>query len=142
VTVPADNLTAKLEEVKAALAATQTGFPNTIDRNKIIDYLLDLADEYRIQILPLESDGWNVVNIGQDYRVLRMGIIADGSLKDVEAFIIGLQTGRYPTLVVSDFTIGRDVVASPGFPGDEMQVSVNLRIGIYTIASPLTEDSI
>jgi hypothetical protein len=130
---PAVGLEAKLEDVKAEFAAVGTGFPTTVDRNEVIDYILNMADEYKIEILPLVSDGWSKLNSGMEYRVLSITATAQGSLKDVESFMTALQAGRYPTLVITGFSVARINTAAPGFPGDEMPVTVNMNIGIYTV---------
>jgi hypothetical protein len=142
IAAPADDLETRLNQVKAELAATQTGFPASVDRNQVIDYLLDTAGDYGVDILPLMSDGWAVENTGQEYIVLKITAIAEGALKDIEKFMTGLQNGRYPTLVISQCTVERKDVALPGFPGDEMMVIVNMKIDVYTVASWLTEDSL
>jgi len=135
--VPAVGLEAKLEDVKAELAAAGTGFPLNVDRNEVIDYILNMADDYNIQILPLVSDGWSKLTAGTEYRVLSITATAQGSLKDVESFMTDLQAGRYPTLVITGFSVARINTAAPAFPGDEMPVTVNMNIGIYTV--PLKE---
>jgi hypothetical protein len=43
-----------------------------------------------------------------------------------------LHNGKYPTLAISGCTIKRDTAASPGFPGKDMQVTVDISLGIYT----------
>ena len=139
---PVGGLESKLETVKAALASAQVGFPATVDRNEVIDYILRVAGDSGIQILPLVSDGWATQNIGKEYRVLKLSATAEGRLKDVEKFMTALQEGEYPTLVISEFTVTRKNAAAPGFPGDEMQVTVGMKIGIYTTVQQVTEDSI
>jgi hypothetical protein len=132
---PADSLESKLEAINTELAAAQAGFPNTLERNEVIDYLLDVADDYNISILPLNSNGWSEQNIGLQYRVLKMTAIARGSLKDVEDFMIGLQAGRYTTLVITGCNVERTNTGSSDFPRDEMPVKVNIEISVYTVVS-------
>jgi hypothetical protein len=140
--LPAGDLSSKLATVTAALAAAQTGFPVTVDRNEVIDYILSTAGVCKIQILPLVSDGWVTQNTGREYRVLKFTATAEGRLKDVETFMTALQEGDYPTLVISEFTVIRKDTAAPGFPGSEMQVTVTMKIGIYTAVSQVTGDTI
>lgn len=136
---PADDLESELAAVKAQLAAAQDGFPNTLERNEVVDYLLDMAGNYDIDILPLQSYGWADLAIGQPYRVLKIAITARGSLENVENFMNGLHAGRYSTLVISGCQVSRSDVLSPGFPGDDMQVTVNMEIRIYTVPSSAGE---
>jgi hypothetical protein len=139
---PAADIDARLTKIKAELSATQTGFPDSVDRNEVIDYILGVAGVSHIDILPLQSDGWSTQKIGQQYRVLSLTATAEGSLKNVQSFITALQAGKYPTLVISECEVKRKDAALPGFPGLEMPVIVNLKVGIYTVTSWLTEESL
>jgi hypothetical protein len=140
--VPQDDLRAQLDKLKSEMAAAKTGFPNTIDRNEVIDYLLEVAADYKISILPVASGGWVVENYGQPYNVLKIKASAQGTLKDVENFMTGVQAGRYPTLVITDCQVTRTDINAAGFPGDEMPVKVNMQIGIFTVAPPLGEGAL
>jgi hypothetical protein len=133
--VPPDDLQAQLDTVQAELAAAKTGFPNSLDRNEVLDYLLSVAADSKIVILPVASDGWKDVKIGQSYRVLNIKAAAQGSLKDVENFMTTIQSGRYPTLVITGCEITRTDIMAAGFPGDEMPVKVDMEIGVYTVAA-------
>jgi hypothetical protein len=129
---PADGLQAQLAAAQAAYAATQTGFPTAVDRNEVVDYLLDVAEENGVQILPLTSEGWKTEQVGQRYNVLSITATVSGSLENVLDLIDSLHHGKYPTLAISDCTIKRDIASSPGFPGKDMQVTVDISFGIYT----------
>jgi hypothetical protein len=137
-----DDLQAQLDKLQAEMTAAKTGFPNTIDRNEVIDYLLEVAADYKVGILPVVSGGWVEENQGQPYLVLKIKASAQGSLKDVENFMTGVQAGRYPTLVITGCQVTRTDVNAAGFPGDEMLVKVNMEIGIYTVAPPLGEGAL
>ena len=129
---PAGDLAARLAAAQAAYAATQTGFPTVVDRNEVMDYLLSVADENNVQILPLTSEGWKTEQNGQKYNVLSITATVSGSLENVLNLIDSLHHGKYPTLAISDCIIKRDTAASPGFPGKDMQVIVNIGFGIYS----------
>ena len=133
--VPPGDLQVQLATVQAELAAAKTGFPNSLDRNEVLDYLLSVAADSKIVILPVVSDGWKDVKIGQSYRVLNIKAAAQGSLKDVESFMTAIQAGRYPTLVITGCQITRTDIMVAGFPGDEMPVKVDMEIGVYTVAA-------
>lgn len=134
ITLPADDLDAKLVALEAELALTQEGFPATVDRNEVTDYLLKTAEECGVQILPLVSEGWSEENIGQSYNVLSLSAIAEGSLTDVKKFITCLQNGRYKTLTIPDCTVERKDTKTISSNEDEMQVTVDIKIGIYTFS--------
>lgn len=129
---PPDGLDARLEAAEAALAETQTGFPYSVDLNEVVDYLLDVAEECSVDVLPLFSGGWTVENYGQDYRVLSIDVTAEGSLENVKKLMTVLLTGRYPTLTVTDCSVARSGSGISAFPGNEMPVTVSMKIGIYT----------
>jgi hypothetical protein len=131
-TEPVDGLAVQLAAAQAAYSATQTGFPTAVDRNEVLDYLLDIAEENSVQILPLTSEGWMTEKKGQQYNVLSIVATVSGSLENVLDLIDTLHHGKYPTLAISDCTVKRDIAASPGFPGKDMQVIVDIKLGIYT----------
>ncbi len=139
---PADDLAARLEEVKAELAATRLDFPSTVDRNEVIDYILDVAGACKVQILPLVSNGWMSQNIGQSYNVLIINATAEGSLKAVEAFLNSLQSGEYPTLTIPECTITRTSIEEISAGENRIYVNVNMRIGIYTCSTAPEEGSV
>lgn len=126
-------LTAQLEAAQTAYDATQTGFPTEVDRNEVMDYLIDIAAENGVQILPLTSEGWRTEQKGQAYTVLTIKASVYGRLDNVLSLIDNLHHGKYSTLAITDCNIKRDVSASPGFPGEEMVVSADISLGIYTI---------
>jgi hypothetical protein len=130
--ISADGLNDQLTAAQTRLAAAEEGFQVTVDRNEVIAYILDVAQDYDIQILPLVSDGWVTQKIGIQYLVLQISASAEGTFKNVNAFMEGLQKGRYPTLVIPEFTIVRSGTTQPGFPGEDMKVMVSMKIRIYT----------
>jgi hypothetical protein len=130
---PAAGLDAQLAAAQEAYAATQTGFPTEVDRNEVMDYLIDVAEENSVQILPLTSEGWRTERNGQAYTVLTVKAAVYGRLDNILTLIDNLHQGKYPTLAISDCNIKRDASASPGFPGEEMLVSADISLGIYTI---------
>jgi hypothetical protein len=132
-TTSVDDLNGQLEAAQNKLTAADTGFPVTVDRNEVIGYILDIAQDHNIQILPLASDGWAAQNIGIGYMVLQISANAEGALKNVNAFMDALQKGRYPTLVIPEFSISRMDVGQAGFPGEDMKVAVSMKICIYTV---------
>jgi hypothetical protein len=131
----------QLAAAQTKLAVAEVGFPVTVDRNEVIAYILNVARDYDIQILPLVSDGWVTQKIGIDYVVLQISANGEGTFKNVNAFMDGLQKGRYPTLVIPEFSIIRSDVAQPGFPGEDMKVVVSMKILIYTVPQK-AEDTI
>jgi hypothetical protein len=136
VPAPASGLEPQLDTLKAKLDAAHSGFPAAVDRNEVIAYLLDTAQETQVGILPLATNGWVTENIGQAYNVLSFSATAEGNLDNVESFITAIQTGQYPTLTISGCSVDK-----PEAPGDEIQVTVNLKISIYTFTPPPGKDA-
>jgi hypothetical protein len=132
VALPVDNLQAQLAAAQDAYAATQEGFPTAVDRNEVLDYLLDVAEANSVQILPLTSEGWKTEQNGQRYNVLSITASVYGSLANVLNLVDSLHHGKYPTLAISECVIKRDTASSPGFPGEDMLVTVDISLGIYT----------
>jgi len=138
---PADDLESRLEAVEEELNSVQADFRYAVDRNQVIDYLLKVAGECSVQILPLVSGGWASQDMGQSYDVLTIGLSADGKLEDVKTFMTRIQNGKYPTLAIPDCTFIRYGTGMPA-AGDEIYVSVSMRIGIYTLAAAPEQDSV
>ncbi len=138
---PASDLQSQLDTLTAKLAAARSGFPATVDGNDVIAYILDTANETQVDVLPLASGGWATENIGQAYRVLSLTASAEGSLKDIKNFITALQTGRFPTLTIPDCTVNRVLQTALEAPGDDIDVSVNMKICIYTVITPAGKDA-
>lgn len=139
--VPPADLESRLKKLKADLAAAQKGFPATVDRNAVIDYILKTAEKCEVAILPLASEGWKAESIGQSYNVLSITAIAEGSMAKVKEFLIELQSGPYPTLTIPGCDIRRTGVPVIAETEDEMQVQAGLRISIYTCLPSPEEDA-
>jgi hypothetical protein len=129
---PEVDLVSQLNAVKAELTVINEGFPASVDRNDVLDYILRTASACEIQILPLSSDGWSVQDIGERYAVLGITTTAEGRLENVKKFIDLIQNGLYPTLTIPDFYITR---LTPGSSGDAINISAKMRISIYTVPS-------
>lgn len=135
---PMADLESRLAAIQDELAATKTGFPSDVDRNEVIDYVLGIAEQHHVQILPLVSDGWSVLSIGQTYKVLSITVTAEGSLENVKDLMTTLQTDRYPTLALSECVVERTSTDSIQSAEDNIQVRVSLRLNIYT-SGPVEE---
>ena len=130
---PASGLESRLEAIKAELADAQAGFPPSVVPNEVIGYIIETAEDYHVETLPLQSDGWTLVTAGQEYNTLVFNVSGEGSLGDVKRFINAIQNGRYPTLTISDFNIQRTGVDAFMPPLDSMGVRVRMKVNIFTL---------
>jgi hypothetical protein len=130
--LPAD-LEVRLDLARAGLTAAQTALPPEFNRNDVIDYIINLAKECRVEALPISSQGWMVEKIGQSYPVLKLNFIITGSFTQANEFIDRLQNGKYQTLSVPEIAITRQSApdSTGTFSGDNTMVTVSLNISIY-----------
>ncbi len=130
---PAANLEARLAEARTGLAAAQTAFPPEFNRNDIIDYIINLGRECRVEVLPISSQGWVVDKAVQSYPVLKLNGTIIGSLTQANEFISRLQNGKYETLLIPEISYTRQSSSEVAgtFSGDNVVVTVKLSISIY-----------
>jgi cytoskeletal protein RodZ len=130
---PPDNLAARLEAAQAELKAAETAIPATINRNDVIDYIIDLADECQVEAVPLIVEGWIPQDAGAPYSALKLNVTVTGSLAGVTSLISGLQDSKYKSLTITNLTITRQNQpgVSSGF-GDDTPVTVGMNIALYT----------
>jgi hypothetical protein len=129
----AADLETRLADARAGLAAAQTAFPTEFNRNDIIDFIILLARECQVEVLPISSQGWSVE---QGHSVLKLNATLTGSFTQANEFIARLQNGKYETLVVPEISFTRQsgTVGSGSFSGDNTMVTVKLSVSVY--ASP------
>jgi Tfp pilus assembly protein PilO len=130
---PPANLQARLTEASANLTAAQTVFPVQFNRNDIIDYIINLSRECKVEVLPISSQGWVVEKSSQLYPVLKLNATVTGSFTQTNEFIYKLQHGKYMTLIVPEISITRQTSteSSGSFSGEKTAVTVRVNISIY-----------
>jgi hypothetical protein len=138
VPVPPEDLAARLATAQAELKAAESAIPATINRNDVIDYIIKLADECQVDVVPLIVEGLIPQNTGASYSALKLNITVTGSLAGVTRLIAELQDSQYKSLTITNLTIARQDQsgASSGF-GDATPVTVGMNIALYTY-SPAT----
>jgi hypothetical protein len=131
--VPSADLQARLAEASANLSAAQTVFPVQFNRNDIIDYIIGLSRECKVEVLPITSQGWAVEKTSLAYPVLKLTATVTGSFTQTNDFIYKLQHGKYKTLLIPEIRVTRQSPAdnSVSFSGDKTAVTVGLNIDIY-----------
>jgi hypothetical protein len=133
ITGTASDLESRLAAEKAALASVQGNFPARFNRNDIIDYIINLSRECKVEALPITSQGWLTENTGQSHNVLKLNTTIAGTYAQVNDFIYKLQHGSYETLVTPEISISREspAVSADSFSGVKTLVTARLNITIY-----------
>lgn len=142
--MPSDDLKTELESVQAAMAAATAVFPDSVNRNEVMDFILDMADSCGVQVMPLVCEGWCEVKAGASYRVLKFSGAITGSMNDTTDFIYQLQNSQHKTLTVQDIVITSQARSYPEIPVDlfDIPVTVSLSIGVYTCQQAVYEDAV
>jgi len=143
-TIPPENLEAEIESARAAVSAATEDFPVSVNRNEVMDFILDIADSCGVRIIPLVSEGWSDEEAGASYRVLGFSGTVTGSIADTTKFIYELQNSRYKTLAITDITITSQPRLYPDNPTyrNDIPVSVSLSIAVYTCPQTIYEDAV
>lgn len=143
-TLPESNLEEAIESTQEALTAAVKDFPISLNRNEVMDFILDLADTCGVQVMPLVSEGWSDEEAGASYRVLGFSGTVTGSINDISEFIFELQNGSYETLTIREVTIKNQIgmyTENPTYYND-VPVSVSLSIAVYTCPQTTYEDAV
>jgi hypothetical protein len=131
---PASDLQSKMSAANAALTAAQGVFPAEFNRNDIIDYIVNLSRECKVEVLPVNSQGWVIDKSNQEYPVLKLSAILTGTFARANDFINKLQNGKYETLVIPELNYAQQSLSdniSGSFSAEKTNVSVKLSISVY-----------
>ena len=137
---PPQDLEQRLAVAEASLAAEQSTLPDEINSTRAINAILELADECNVKAIPLVTDPWSAVKVGEhDYYVFRLNISATGNFTQLVSFTDKLENGKLETLILEDLSVSR----TPGQPGEvvpenKIPVTASLNLAIYTL--PRTND--
>jgi Tfp pilus assembly protein PilN len=137
---PSD-LDSRLAAAKAALAEAQNALPGAINRNDVIDYIIDVAEQCQVQVVPLVSEGLAPEKTGQAYQVLTFNATVTGSLENATDFMTRLQGSKFPTLVITDCTVNKIEGMDFARLENSTQVAVSLSIAVYTSSPAISEDA-
>jgi len=132
---PPSDLDARLAAAKAELAGAQNALPSAVNRNDVIDFIIAVAEECQVQVVPLVAEGWVPENAGQSYQVFRFAGTVTGILENATNFMTRLQESKFPTLIITDCTVSKIESTDFSRPENSTQVTMKLSIAIY-IASP------
>jgi hypothetical protein len=136
VPAPPEDLAARLEAAQADLAAAETTLPASVNRNDVIDYIINLGLDCGVEAVPLIIEGWAPESPGSSYRVLKLNVTLTGTLAGVTQMLSALQASRYESLTISNLNVERQSTsASSGF-NDVTPVKAGINIVIYTSSPP------
>ena len=138
---PPSNLESRLEIAKDDLEIAQQVFPENVDRNDVVDFILNTAEECQVQIVPLVSEGWGTETAGQSYTTLKYHGTVTGSLAHATNFMTMLRSGKYPTMMITDCTIKRITGPDISVPESDIEVTIDLVIALYTSSTQGNEDT-
>jgi hypothetical protein len=130
---PAPDLQLKLAEANAGLTAAQNALPPEFNRNEIIDYIVNLSRECKVEVLPITSQGWITEKNSQGYPILKLNATLTGTFTQANDFINRLQYGKYETLVIPELNYTQQFSSdnSSIFSAAQTNVSVKLSISVY-----------
>jgi hypothetical protein len=143
-TLPENDLEEAIESTKEALTAATENFPISLNRNEVMDFILDIAESCGVQVMPLVSEGWSDEEAGTAYRVLGFNGTVTGSMNEITNFIYELQNSSYETLTIRDVIITSQTdphTENPTYYND-VPVSVRLSIAVYTCPQTTREDAV
>ena len=132
---PPEDLEQRLATAQASLAAEQGTFPDKMNITRIINTILEQADDCEVKAIPLVTDPWSIENVGEHgYYVFRLNVAVEGSLSHLLSFISKLEKGEFKTLIVEDLSITRVTEQSEeeSVPEGTMPVNASLDLAIYT----------
>ena len=132
---PPAELESKLEEAEADLTLALQVFPGDVDRNDVVDFILNTAETCDVQIIPLVFDGWQVERIGQSYMVLKYQGTVIGKVSDATNFITMLCNSDYPTLTITECTVERTSAPDVTIPSGDIQVTIDMEITLFTYSA-------
>jgi len=138
---PPQDLEQQLEAAQASLAAEQSAFPSKMNSTRVINTILELADDCEVKAKPLVTQPWSIENVGEhDYYVLRLNVAAEGSFSQLVSFISKLENGDFETLIMEDLSVARvsEQSEEENVPDGTIPVTASLDMAIY--ARSLTSD--
>jgi hypothetical protein len=136
---PPSDLESRLEIVKDDLEIARQVFPQNVDGNDVVDFILNTAEECQVQIVPLVSEGWGTER--QSYTALKYHGTVTGSLAHATNFMTMLRSSKYPTMIITQCTIKRITAQNISIPESDIEVTIDLVIALYASSIQGNEDT-
>ena len=135
---PPCDLEQRLAAAQASLAAEQSTFPDNINSTEVIDTILELADNSKVNIISLVTQPWSAEVVGEhDYYVFRLNIAVMGEFPQLLTYLNKLEKGDYTTLIIEALNVTR-VTGQPeeeAIPEKALLISANLKLAIYSYST-------
>lgn len=138
--LPSD-LDSRLAAAKAGLAVAQTALPTDVNPNDIIDFVIDMAGQSGVLVIPLAADGLAPQLPGQSYKELHFTATVTGTLENAMNFMTKLQRGQFPTLIITECTVTKTESTDYSRPEYSTQVTIKLGFAVYTAAPAANKDN-
>ena len=129
---PPTGLESKLEKAEEDLTIARQVFPRNVDRNDLVAFILNTAEECDVQIVPLVFDGFGTGKTGQSYLVFKYHGTVTGKVSNATNFLTMLRNGDYTTIVITECTVERKSAPDISIPDDDIEVIIELAIELYT----------
>jgi hypothetical protein len=127
---PQADLDQMLEAAQNANAEARQGLlPEKVDTIQIVKNVLKIADESRLDVIPLTTGKWADKKIeGENYRVLTINLSMEGSMSAVTNFISRLYSADFKALAIENIEISN---TNEGKSNSE-PVTGNIGLAVYT----------
>lgn len=129
--LPPADLAQRLAAAEASLAAAQGALPGDLNSTRVVNAILELADDCQVKAIPLSTKPWTTEKTGGGYDVFRLSMVIRGSFPRLSSFVSQLESGELDTIVIENMEVAR-VAASPG---ETDPVAASLNLAVYV---PLT----
>ena len=138
---PPVDLEPRLSAVQAQLATEQSTFPGEMNSTKIVNSILELADECEVKAIPLITQPWTTETINDhDYSVFWLNIAVAGTFTQMVSFLSKLEKGGIPTLIVEDLSVTRAIEPSGEESTPEGTIPVNATLALAIYIQPQTPE--
>ena len=118
-----------MAEAQERLDAEKSAFPSEVNSIKVVDAILDLADECEVKAVPLITQPRGAVEVGEhEYRALRLRVTIEGSLVQLLTFVDKLEKWEFETLIIEKLEVDR----GSGESEETTPVIATLELAIYT----------
>jgi hypothetical protein len=125
---PAD-LEERLANARADLTAAEDSFAGETNDTRIVNTVLQIAEENGVKATPLSTKAWAIENIFErDYSVFYLSLEIKGDFSHLQSFINRLETGEPKTLAIKYLKVENTSAVT----GDN--VTTNIDVAIYTLA--------
>ena len=133
IAIPPADLEQRLAAARDNLDTVRNTFPGGLNSTRIINNILELADNVGVKAIPLITQPRVTEGINDNnYSVFRLNIAVTGTFSQLASFLSRLENGELETLILENLTVDR-VSGSTGEERDSTApVNASLDIAIYS----------